>query len=565
MRIRIIKDTGPGCVLRPGSIVRMTDYRAQKLVEQGVALPTGQITAKDAELLANSTMAANTHRPLVGEDITSIIIPVFNQPGYVQVVLDSIGRFTTSPYEVIVVDNGSNSETKWVIRNGKPGRVITNSRNMGFPHAVNQGILAARGNRFCLLNSDTVVTQDWLSEMVRTLKSSDDIGLVGPTTNYSCGPQCDRAISTNTEFSRHRSGNAEQVDMSIIQTIAQRHSAKKHTPVDVLSGFCLLIDRRVVSEIGFFDSKTFGLGGGEERDFEDRAIHRGWRMMWAHGAYVHHYGHKSLRQIYHGKHQDQGRKNHQLFLKYQQDRQAGRRGIVVPYFDKVPVMFPTWDRLGYTKQALANLVEVTPDCQVCIYDDGSTDGTIEYLDDLDSDHVVTIVNNPQRRGIDNNMDLFFSVTAGVDYVAKIDNDTMVPEGWLDDLIAAIEATDVDVLGPSHFKNAMAKRKYLDPNKLKMVNGHSVYFNAHVGGLFVAKRSWMDKALDAGHTAYWKQYDKTPGGWTHFQETTTGTKAFYPDVYVRLLDLGKGKGDYPEYNAVLQKERRIAYGRLPEVQ
>jgi len=556
--IRITK-AGPGCVMQPGTVIKTNDKRAQYLVEQGFAVPTGVIYREDFELSSVKT-PTGTHHPLVGEDITSIVIPVYNQPDYLELCLRSLTEKTKSPYELIIVDNGSDAETKGVISRYKC-RVITNQTNLGFPKACNQGILHARGNRILLLNSDTVVTRGWLSTMVSALK--DDVGIVGPTTNYSCGPQCDRQITSRAEFVRTQGGHGQVIPDEKIEGIADRYRGKseKHF-VDVLSGFCLLIDRRVISEVGALDL-CFGMGGAEERDFEDRAIRQGWKMEWVNDSYVHHFGHKTLKGVQGGEVQETGKEKHGLFIQRQRERERGERGDIVPFFDNTPIMFPTWNRLAYTKQALANILEITPECQVVIYDDGSTDGTQEWLEGLSDPRIMARVYNTERLGLDKAIDRFFSVTAGVEWVTKVDNDAMMPPGWLDNLIDVAKAGALDICAPAHFKNHIAKGKYLSDDKQADVGGYTVYFNSHVGGLGVIRREWIDKAMKLGNTSYWYRYGKTPGGWTHLQECVPGKKAFYPDVHCELLD--QNKNDYPEYDKALHNERLRVYGRRPEPQ
>src|SRR4029079_16623144 len=61
-------------------------------------------------------------------------------------------------------------------------RVIVNQANLGFAAANNQALASASGEHFVLLNNDTIVAQDWLTQLIRHLDDRQ-IGLVGPTTN----------------------------------------------------------------------------------------------------------------------------------------------------------------------------------------------------------------------------------------------------------------------------------------------------------------------------------------------------------------------------------------------
>jgi len=544
MLIRIIK-SGPGCAFRPGSLIRISDKRAKTLVESGYAVFEGVPYELPPE--------KESGYPLVGEDITSIIIPVHGQPGYTERCLSSVKRHTKD-YEVILVDNGSDAQTRQVLR--KSGyRIIRNSINRGFPAAVNQGILASRGKRICLLNNDTVVTPGWLEEMVGFLR--DGVGFVGPTTNYSLGIQCDRSILKRDGFASSQRGLAPDYTDEEILSIGKRHKIRRGQKryTNALSGFCLLIDRRVISEIGAFDER-FGLGGSEEIDFEERA---NWRMVWACGAYVHHFGHQTLRYLAREKGINPSAwHNEELKERLSMARRRGA-SPVVPFFKNVPVMFPTWNRIEYTKRSLESLLE-TPDISICVYDDGSIDGTVEYLESINDPKIIAKVYREKRHGIDAQMDLFFSVVRGVDWIAKVDNDTIMPKGWLESLIEAASRCSLDVVGSDH--HTSGRKRFFSRPVSK--NGRVYYSWSHVGGSGILIRGkWLDSALRKNMTVWHPKFDLVPGGWTYFQERNVGEKGFVKEVFARTLDTLDDYTrveDYPEYNRRMKAERERCYQR-----
>jgi len=556
MKVRVLK-ARPGCVWRPGQVLDIADKQANQWIRRGFV--EAYFNPADIKRIVNSGKYSITKYPLVGEDIVSIVIPVCDQPLYAKQCLESVKRHTKTPHEVIIIDNGSADVTRRILRDSGY-RVIRNEKNEGFPKAVNQGILHARGKWICLLNSDTIVTPGWLAEMKAGLKG--EAGIIGPTTNYSKGLQCDRSLMRAEEFRKHQRGQSEKTTESYALKLAEKYrgNSGKYGNVPELGGFCFMFDRRVVAQIGGFDT-DFGLGNAEETDFEDRAHSLGWKSVWARGAYVHHYGHKTLNAL-----MNEARtkallaENRKRFEKKVKEREGGA-SPVVPLVKGTPVMFPTWERLGYTKKALPNLL-ATPRIEVLIYDDGSKDETRAYLESLSDPKIVARVYRDERQGLDNAIDLFFSVTAGAEWIAKVDNDAMVPPGWLDDLMYAANEANLDIIAPAHFRNPVAKRKYLSESKYA---NPGIYLNAHVGGLGLVRRTWIDAALQDGDTVHWKRYGKTPGGWTHLQEERGGRIAFYPKVFVELLDMGEHKDDYPVYNRRLRVERRKAYGRQPEAQ
>jgi hypothetical protein len=119
----------------------------------------------------------------------SIVIVSFNTAGATLACLSSIFTHTRAiAFEVIVVDNASNDETtSWIKQRFPTVNLMENRENVGFATASNQGIRAARGRYLMLLNSDTELTDDSLSGLVRALDNHPNIGAAGPRLIYPDG------------------------------------------------------------------------------------------------------------------------------------------------------------------------------------------------------------------------------------------------------------------------------------------------------------------------------------------------------------------------------------------
>ena len=119
--------------------------------------------------------------------LASIIIPCWNQLDFTRLCLTALARHTRPPWELIVIDNGSTDGTAAYLSGVRdvapmPVTVISNSKNLGFPAAINQGLRAARGEYFVLLNNDAVVTDGWLSQLV-ALAEMDQAGITKHTSD----------------------------------------------------------------------------------------------------------------------------------------------------------------------------------------------------------------------------------------------------------------------------------------------------------------------------------------------------------------------------------------------
>lgn len=209
-----------------------------------------------------------------------LIIPVWNQLSYTRGCLESIRRHTPESVRLIVVDNGSTDGTGDYLRElpsrlGKPLTVITNSANLGYVRAVNQGLQVSRAPYVCLLNNDTVVTEGWLSGLLAAAGSRPEVGLLNPLGNVG-GPWSEARWRRVREQLARGAGKIEELEHC--------------------SGFCLFIKREVLERVGLFD-ETFGMGNFEDNDYCERARQAGFLSAKAHDVWVHHIQNRSFDRI----------------------------------------------------------------------------------------------------------------------------------------------------------------------------------------------------------------------------------------------------------------------------
>jgi len=84
----------------------------------------------------------------------SVVIPTYNRISLVARAIDSVLKQSLSPYEIIVVDDGSDDSTSEMIQNKYKSVRLIRQQNSGVSAARNNGIKHAKGDWIGLLDSD---------------------------------------------------------------------------------------------------------------------------------------------------------------------------------------------------------------------------------------------------------------------------------------------------------------------------------------------------------------------------------------------------------------------------
>jgi len=218
----------------------------------------------------------------------NVIVCVHNALDDVKNCLESVVRYSSMPYSIILVDDGSNEETCQYLAdfaNTQGATLIRNEVAKGYTFAANQGLKKSKADYAILLNSDTIVTPQWLDRIVACGESDPKIGLIGPLSNTASW-QSIPEISENGDWSDNKLPLG--ITVSCMGKLVADYSQGLYPRIPFLNGFCLAIKRRVISNIGYFDEKIFGAGYGEENDYCLRAQKAGWQLAIADDTYIYH-------------------------------------------------------------------------------------------------------------------------------------------------------------------------------------------------------------------------------------------------------------------------------------
>lgn len=216
--------------------------------------------------------------------LVSIVTLSWNAPEFTEKALASIARCTSEPYEVVVVDNGSDAPTRTMLEaiDDAHVRVIYNETNRGYAGGNNDGIAASNGEFVVLLNNDVIVTDGWLDGLLDPFDRMPALGVTAPRSNYVVGPQ---------QLPEVLYGN--EAEMAAFAAARRETWAKTGYVTDRAIGLCLCIERRVIEQIGGLD-ESFGLGNFEDDDFCIRVRAAGYGIYVCDDVFIHHFGSRSF-------------------------------------------------------------------------------------------------------------------------------------------------------------------------------------------------------------------------------------------------------------------------------
>lgn len=223
-----------------------------------------------------------TARPKV-----SIVMLTFNALDYTKKCVDSIVENTSYPYEIIFVDNASSDGTvaylQKLVKKHKNFKLVKNKENKGFAAGNNRGVEVATGDYVLLLNNDVLVADSWLETLVEALELDENIGMVGPITNFISGRQmiADVPYKDDTGF------------FAYAGAVAVKHR-NIVTPRRRIAGFAVLMKRDLYLEVDGLD-ESFGIGNFEDDDLCLKIKQAGYAIMVHEGVFIHHFGSQTFK------------------------------------------------------------------------------------------------------------------------------------------------------------------------------------------------------------------------------------------------------------------------------
>ncbi|MBQ6833811.1 MAG: glycosyltransferase [Lachnospiraceae bacterium] len=215
-----------------------------------------------------------------------IIIPIYNAFDDLQKCINSIKESTNlGKHRLLLVNDASPDERILpYIKSVETDSIIVveNEKNLGFSGSINHGITVSRDRDVLLLNSDTIVTPNWIEKIIDCAYSDATIATVTPLSNNATLCSVPEFLKENTL----PDGFTLNQYARLIETVSMR----LYPRIPVANGFCMYIKREVIDKIGLFDMETFQRGYGEENDFCYRAEQIGYYHAMCDDTYIYHTG-----------------------------------------------------------------------------------------------------------------------------------------------------------------------------------------------------------------------------------------------------------------------------------
>ena len=244
-----------------------------------------------AVIPSKASWAALKSRADIKDAAVDVVVPVYKGRAETLRCLQSVLAVSnTTAFELVVVDDAS-PDTKLVedlqrLADQKLITLLVNPENCGFVHTANRGMGLHPNRDVVLLNADTEVFDGWLDRLRQAARRHPRTATVTPLSNNA----------TICSYPRFLQDNPFPLELSYAELDSL--TAKVNAGLDVEAptgvGFCMYLKRAALTDVGQFDEASFGRGYGEENDFCQRAIRKGWRNVIAADVFVHHWGSASF-------------------------------------------------------------------------------------------------------------------------------------------------------------------------------------------------------------------------------------------------------------------------------
>ncbi len=155
-------------------------------------------------------------------------------------------------FDVFVVDNGSTDNSLSVIRASHPECIyLENGENLGFAEGNNRGMqeaIARKADLLLLLNNDTLVDPQFLSEIVSAAKKNPDTAVFGPKIYFHDAPEVIWFAGASVD---RKTGKCYHIGCAEVE------GHDDELPTDYVCGCALAVRTDVAEQVGLLSPDYF--------------------------------------------------------------------------------------------------------------------------------------------------------------------------------------------------------------------------------------------------------------------------------------------------------------------
>lgn len=226
----------------------------------------------------------------------TVIIVNYNVKFFLHQCLCSVERALVGiDGEIVVVDNHSTDGSVPFLRTRHPKvRFIENDKNLGFATANNLVLRQCRSDYALLLNPDTVIGEDTLRTCVdwmdRHQQTAGAIGVSMCNANGTFAKESRRGVPTPWVAFCKLSGLCALFPHSPLfgRYYMDYRSRETATEIEIVSGACMMLNRRAMDKAGLLDEDFFMYG--EDIDLSYRLLKAGYQNFYVPAHILHYKG-----------------------------------------------------------------------------------------------------------------------------------------------------------------------------------------------------------------------------------------------------------------------------------
>jgi len=225
----------------------------------------------------------------------TIAINGYKSPELLKLCLRSIFEKlenTSLDFEVIVTDSATEEDTEMLVREEFPTvRFFPFKENVGFKTLINTSIHEAKGEYIFLINSDIVLSQDAVPNMLEYMRKHPDIGLLAPkqlNINGSFQQSCYRFYRPETILYRRTFLSRFAFAKKHLRWFTMSdYDLTKPQDVDWVIGSAMFVSQKSIEKVGDMDDRFFMYM--EDVDWCRRFWEQKQRVVYYPDAFVYHY------------------------------------------------------------------------------------------------------------------------------------------------------------------------------------------------------------------------------------------------------------------------------------